>query len=257
MHSSIHKRVNVNDVRKLLGILFFQGILLFFKFPYRKNRFFFTLANYILFGPGIFLIFLKTLNVDWSLKNSEYLATTYGIFESCNNPNRQNLEYFDSSSLLLHIESCIWEIIVYSMLFAIKNYSLLNVTYMKCALSSKSFNNTISYNFNSYAIVVCKFLLTCVHKKLWLKKHQSVVLQLQHEHFGGIYRLRYPRHRHVVTGDDTQIRDGFRTSAKRVEETRWILDRKLVHPNQGRPHHHQQGKYHQSITHFHHRCQML
>lgn len=107
MHSSIHKRVNVNDVRKLLGILFFQGILLFFKFPYRKNRFFFTLANYILFGLGIFLIFLKTLNVDWSLKNSEYLATTYGIFESCNNPNRQNLEYFDSSSLLLHIESCI------------------------------------------------------------------------------------------------------------------------------------------------------
>lgn len=145
----------------------------------------------------------------------------------------------------------------YRLFNVIKNYSLLNVTYMKCSLSSKSFNNTVSYNFNLYAIVVYKFLLTCVHKKLWLKKHQSVVLQLQHEHFGGIYRLRYPRHRHVVTGDDTQIRDGFRTGAKRVEETRWILDRKLVHPNQGRPHHHQQGKYHQSITHFHHRCQML
>lgn len=122
VHSSIHKRVNVNDVRKLLGILFFQGILLFSELAYRKNHFFFTLANYILFGLGNLLIFLKSLNVDWSLENSDYLATTYRIFESCSNPDRENLEYFESSSLLLHIESFVWEIIVYSMLFFVKRY---------------------------------------------------------------------------------------------------------------------------------------
>lgn len=103
-------------MRKLLGILFFHGILLFSEFAYRKkNHFFFTLAN-ILFGLGILLIFLRSSNVDWSLENSDHLATIYRIFESCKNRNRENLEYFDPSSLSLHIESFIREIIVYSML---------------------------------------------------------------------------------------------------------------------------------------------
>ena len=113
-------------MRKLLGILFFHGILLFSEFAYRKkNHFFFTLAN-ILFGLGILLIFLRSSNVDWSLENSDHLATIYRIFESCKNRNREYIVNISTLPLYYCISKVLYEklsfIQCYKKLFFVKRY---------------------------------------------------------------------------------------------------------------------------------------